>query len=189
MMKSLRLQQGVTLIELMVALIVLAIGIVIAGPGLTTFSGSSKLESQSREIQNALVFARSEAIRLNQNVLFCHSVDSLVCSAPPVSGWRGWLVIPAAAAIGAETGPVLRANLFSDSAVKVSSGSVLAGAQHVLRFNSQGLIRIFGNNTPLSDSIRLCIADLSLQPNQYEVRFNSGGRLQQITTDTDGICL
>lgn len=188
-MNPIQQQSGVTLIELMVALVVLTIGIVIAGPGFSTFSGSSKLEAQSREIQNALVFARSEAIRLNQNVLFCHSADSLVCSAPPSSGWKGWLVIPAAAAIGSETGPVLRANLFSDSSVKVSSGTALASAQHALRFNSQGLIRIFGNNTPLSDSINICIADVSLQPNQYEVRFNSGGRLQQITTDTDGICL
>lgn len=189
MMKSLRLQQGVTLIELMVALVVLTIGIVIAGPGLSSFTGSSKLESQSREIQNALMFARSEAIRLNQNVLFCHSADSLVCSAPPSSGWKGWLVIPAAAAIGSETGPVLRANLFSDSAIKVSSGTVLASSQHALRFNSQGLIRVFGNNTPLSDSINLCIADASLKPNRYQVQFNSGGRLQQITTDTNGSCL
>lgn len=188
-MNPIQRHAGVTLIELMVALIVLAIGIVIAGPGLTNFSGSSKLEAQSREIQNALVFARSEAIRLNQNVLFCHSADSLVCSTPPVTGWMGWLVVPAAVAIGSETGPVLRANLFSDSTVKVSSGSVLASAQHALLFNSQGLIRMFGNNTPLNDSINLCIADLSLQPNQYEVRFNSGGRLQQITTDTDGVCL
>lgn len=188
MMKSLRLQQGVTLIELMVALVVLTIGIVIAGPGLSSFGGSSKLESQSREIQNALMFARSEAIRLNQNVLFCHSADSLVCSAPPSAGWSGWLVIPAGTAIGAETGPVLRANQFSDTTVKVSSGSVLASAQHALRFNSQGLIRIFGNNTPLSDSINLCIPDASLKPNLYEVRFNSGGRLRQIVTDTDGGC-
>lgn len=180
---------GVTLIELMVALVVLTIGILVAGPGLATFGGSGKLEAQSREIQSALAFAKSEAIRLNRNVLFCHSADSLVCSVPPASGWIGWLVIPAGTSFGAETGPVLRANTFSDSAVKVSSGTVLASAQHALRFNSQGLIRYFGNNTPMSDSIKVCIANASLKPNQYEVRFNSGGRLQQVTTDTSGSCL
>jgi hypothetical protein len=83
----------------------------------------------------------------------------------------------------------LRANQFSDSAIKVGSGTVLASSQHALRFNSQGLIRVFGNNTPLSDSINLCIADASLKPNQYQVQFNSGGRLQQITSDTNGSCL
>lgn len=180
---------GVTLIELMVALLILSIGLIIAGPGFSTLGGSSKLESQSREIQNALVFARTEAIRLNQNVLFCHSSDSLVCSAPPASGWSGWLIRAAGAAIGAETGPVLRAQLFSDSSVMISSGTLLAGAQHAVRFNSQGLIRVFGNNTPLSDSIRLCIAQAALNPNLYEVRFNSGGRLQQVSQNTNGSCV
>ncbi len=188
-MKSAHQVQGVTLIELLVAIVVLSIGIIVAGPGFSTIGGGSKLESQSREIQNALVFARTEAIRLNQNVLFCHSSDSQVCSAPPASGWRGWLIRAAGAAIGAETGPVLRAQQFSDSSVTISSGSLLAGAQHVIRFNSQGLIRVFGNNTPLSDSIRLCIAQSALNPNLYEVRFNSGGRLRQVTQNTNGSCL
>ncbi len=188
-MKSLHREAGVTLVELMVALLVLAIGLVIAGPGFTTLGGSSKLEAQSREIQNALVFARSEAIRLNRNVLFCHSSNRLVCSTPPSTGWKGWLVIPAAAAIGSETGPVLRANLFSDETVVVASGTTLASSQHVIRFNSQGLLRVFGNNTPLSDSINVCIANAALKPNMYQIWFNSGGRLRQVTLDTSGSCL
>ncbi len=187
-MKSAHQVQGVTLIELLVAIVVLSIGIIVAGPGFSTIGGSSKLESQSREIQNALVFARTEAIRLNQNVVFCHSSDSQVCSAPPTSGWSGWLIRAAGAAIGAETGPVLRAQPFTSTTVTISSGEVLTSAQHVIRFNSQGLIREFGNNTPLSDMIRICIADRSLDPNMYEVRFSSGGRLQQVTQNTDGDC-
>lgn len=187
-MKSAHQMAGVTLVELLVALLIFSLGLVMMGPGLSSIGGGNKLESQSRELQNALVFARTEAIRLNQNVLFCHSSDSSVCSAPPASGWRGWLIRAAGPTIGAESGPVLRAQLFNDSSVVVSSGTLLANAQHALRFNSQGLIRVFGANTPLTDYIQLCIAQAALKPNLYQVQFNSGGRLQQVRKDNNGSC-
>lgn len=188
-MKSPRLACGVTLIELLVVMVLLTIGLMLASPGFSVIGGSARLETHSREIQNALVFARSEAIRLNRNVLFCHSSDGQVCSEPPSAGWRGWLVRAGGAAIGSETGPVLRAQQLNDDLVVIHSGPALAGAQHVLRFNSQGLIRMFANNTPLSDAIRACIADTTMNPNVYEVQFNSGGRLQQVTSNSDGVCL
>lgn len=187
-MKSPRLTFGITLIELLVALAVLTVGLLLVTPGFSTISGNTRLETQSREIQNALVFARSEAIRLNRNVVFCNTSDGQICSEPPTTGWEGWLVRAAGVTVGAETGPVLRTQSLKDSSARVDSGPVLATAQHVLRFNSQGLIRVFGNNTPLSDVIRICIPDASLNPNLFEVRFNSGGRLQQVSSDTDGEC-
>lgn len=187
-MISLHKQSGITLIELLVAMMVLLIGLMLASPNFSIIGSSTRLQTQSSGIQSALTFARSEAIRMNGNILFCHSQDGLVCSAPPAAGWVGWLVRAAGTTIGAETGPVLRAHQFNDSSVKITSSSALASAQHVLRFNSQGLIRQFGNNTPLSDSIRICIADSSLNPNLYLVHFNSGGRLRQEMQNTTGVC-
>ncbi len=187
-MKSLRQASGITLIELLVTMMVLSIGILLASPNFSAIGGGARLETHSREIQSALLFARSEAIRLNRNVVFCHTQDGQVCSTPPSSGWQGWLVRAAGATIGTETGPVLRSHLFSDTVVIIRSNTALASAQNVLRFNSQGLIRMFDSNTPLSDSIRICIADTSLNPNLVEVHFNSGGRLRQTSTDTDGVC-
>lgn len=187
-MQSPRLTSGITLIELLVTLAVLTVGLLLVSPSFSTISGNTRLETQSREIQNALVFARSEAIRLNSSVVFCNTADGQICSEPPTTGWEGWLVRAAGAAVGAETGPVLRTQSLKNSTASVYSGPALADAQHVLRFNPQGLIRMFGNNTPLSDAIRICIPDTGLSPNLFEVRFNSGGRLQQVSSDTDGEC-
>lgn len=181
-------QQGVTLIELLVAMIVIGIGLALMIPAVSVIGATGKLDVQSREIQNALAYARSEAIRLNTNVLFCHTSNGQVCSAPGDDGWQGWLVRAAGAAVGAETGPVLRTGTLVDPQLVVTSGAVLQGAQHALRFNPQGLIRAFGANTPLSDQIRICIP-VSVNPNIYLVNFNSGGRLRVTTANGDGSCV
>jgi len=179
---------GVTLLELMVAVAILAIGAVLASASFGSFSASSRLSSATSELQSALQYARSEAIRLNTAVVFCHSSDGQSCSAPTATYWQGWLIRAAGASVGAETGPVLRANSWIDEQVKLSSGASLTSAGHAIRFNSLGLIRTFTSNAPLSGQLKACIADAAVKPNLYQLNFSSAGLTEVLRIDSGGIC-
>ncbi len=181
-------QQGFNLVELLVTVTLLGIGLALAVPAFTSLTKKDQLTSQSSEIRTALNYARNEAIRLNDNVVFCHSSDLLVCSAPSNTGWQGWIIIRAGNSIGAEVGTVLRNGLIDRSTLKVSSNGVLTSAQHVIRYNSQGLARYFGNNAPLSAQIDVCIASSEVAENLYSVTFNSGGRSEVVKVNNFGVC-
>ena len=183
-----RFNDGFSLMELMVAISVLAITLAIAVPSFSGVIGNSKLRSQANEIQAALTYARTEAIRLNQSVVFCHSNNGTNCTIPPASGWEGWLVSAAGAAIATPVVPALRSGIFDTAPMRISSGVNLTIASHVIRFTPQGLARGFANNTPLSDFIRVCLAQSSVDPNTRDIQFNSGGRSRIVASDNAGIC-
>ncbi len=186
--QHLKQQLGFTLTELLITVAILGIGLAVAIPAFTSLTKKDKLQSQSSEIQTALNYARNEAIRLNDNVVFCHSANQLVCSAPTSAGWEGWIIRRAGASIGTETGDVLRKGTIDRTILKVSSNATLSSALHTIRYNSQGLARLFANNTPLSAQIEVCIASSEVQENLYSVRFNSGGRSEVVKVNNAGVC-
>jgi type IV fimbrial biogenesis protein FimT len=186
--QSLFKRRGFNLVELLIAMVVLGITISVVVPSFKGLTNSSRLSSQASEIQTALNYARNEAIRLNSNVLFCHSANGMVCSAPSSSGWSGWIIRQAGVSIGGETGTVLRKGTIDPTKIKVTSDSVLTTATHAVRFNPQGLARYFANNTPLSAKIEVCIEQTGAVENLYSVRFNSGGRSEVVKINNGGSC-
>ena len=82
---------GFTLVELLVSVAIAAILISIAAPSYVALTNPNRLATQANDILGGLMIARSEAIRLNQRVVFCRSDDGSTCSAA-TDGWRGWLV-------------------------------------------------------------------------------------------------
>ena len=82
-------QQGFTLIELMVAIAVLAIMLAI---GLPSFQGSlrsNRVATSTNDMLAALSLARTEAIRNTRGSAVCASADGLACDGE----WdQGWLV-------------------------------------------------------------------------------------------------
>ncbi len=83
--------KGFTLIELMVALAVLAILTGLAAPSFLGMMRDNRLVAQTNEFLGALHLARSEAVKRNRAVVVCKSADGETCDTS--TQWHeGWLV-------------------------------------------------------------------------------------------------
>lgn len=82
---------GFTLIELMVAIAILAILLGIAVPSFSDATLGSKLSSYANNFVASVNLARSEAIKRNTTVTLCASGDGSSCATS--GGWeQGWIV-------------------------------------------------------------------------------------------------
>lgn len=81
--------RGVTLIELMITVAVLAVGLSLAAPSFTQQIGNYRLRTASESIINGLNYARAEAVRRNSPVSFTLAAGG--------SGWTVAQVSPATA--------------------------------------------------------------------------------------------
>ncbi len=81
---------GFTLIELMIALVIIAILMVIGLPSMSEFIKNERLTSQINSLNSYLQYARSEAITRHSQVIVCASSSGSSCSG---GDWQdGWLV-------------------------------------------------------------------------------------------------
>ena len=85
--------RGVTLIELMVTLSILAILIMVAAPGVSQFIVSNRLTGQSNLLLGDLMRARSEAASRHTSISVCAAASSTTCAAVNATSWSdGWIV-------------------------------------------------------------------------------------------------
>jgi type IV fimbrial biogenesis protein FimT len=83
--------QGMTLIELLIAMLVLAILMSIAVPSFREFAADSRTSAVTSDLVTALSLARSEALRRANLVIACASTDLAGCSG--ANDWSpGWIV-------------------------------------------------------------------------------------------------
>lgn len=80
-------QSGFTLIELLVTITVASILATIAIPSFKLTFQNNRLVSQANDILGAMIYARSEAVALNQTVSVCASSDGVNCGTAWASGW------------------------------------------------------------------------------------------------------
>lgn len=89
---KLRYSHGFTLIELMVAVAVMAILVSAAVPSFTSVFNGNRLTGIANELAASLQSARMEALRRGQRVVVCSSADGASCVATPATdSWPGWL--------------------------------------------------------------------------------------------------
>ena len=85
--------RGVTVVELVVALAVVAILTVIAVPSMRDFINENRSRSTMNQLVADLNFARVEAIKRNARVLICPRVAGASTCATVTTAWiNGWLV-------------------------------------------------------------------------------------------------
>lgn len=90
---SWQIQQGFTLVELMVTIAVMAILLMIAVPSFNDATLGSKLGSYANNLVAGAHLARSEAIKRNRAVTLCVSSNGTDCAT---GGWeQGWIVLTA----------------------------------------------------------------------------------------------
>ena len=85
------LNGGFSLIELLLALSVMAILVAVAIPAYSNMLTNHRLATQSNTFLGTLHFARSEAIKRNGRVVVCKSLTGEACAAS--GNWQqGWIV-------------------------------------------------------------------------------------------------
>lgn len=83
---------GVTLIELMIAIVILAVLLGIGVPAFRDASLGSKLSSSATNLVASVQLARSEAIKRNRPMTLCSSTDGATCAGS--GDWEtGWVVL------------------------------------------------------------------------------------------------
>ena len=84
---------GFTLIELVVTLVVVAILITIGIPSFEDFIKSNNIRANANTLLTDLHLARSEAVKRNGPVRICKSANMIACTTN--GGWeQGWIIFP-----------------------------------------------------------------------------------------------
>ncbi|MGH8608493.1 MAG: GspH/FimT family pseudopilin [Gammaproteobacteria bacterium] len=106
---------GFTLIELMVAVAVLAIALGAGVPSMSEFIQNSRLAAHTNDLLASLHLARTEAIKRNARVTLCPSTNAATCAAPGTGWGMGWMVFADAAPFCVRANPIDPAEVVLDS--------------------------------------------------------------------------
>lgn len=164
---------GLSLIELMIAMALVAIVLGLGVPAFSSTLAGHRLNTVGNDLAAAAQMARSEAVKRNRSITLCRTVSpaDTACIAPPVPDdrWAHWIVFDTAST-------VLRQGSAADSGntrVRSSYGN------HSVAFASSGL--------PLTNgSITVCTPDRQ-SDNQRVINIGPGSRIA-VTRNTGG-CL
>lgn len=140
-----QLQAGLTLIELMVVIAMVAIVLAIGIPEYQNFTRSNTLLAEVHTLKGDIALARSEATTTGSNVVICPSNDP-TSTNPSCSGtnqWNtGWIILAASSANSCSAGngvPFKIQETFSSKNTVVFSPSGNNAAPTSLCFNRNGL--------------------------------------------------
>ncbi|MBV2129448.1 GspH/FimT family pseudopilin [Arsukibacterium indicum] len=172
--------RGFTVIELMVTVAVLTIVLTVAVPSFANLVNGNRLNAQANLLLAGIEYAKTEAVKSNATVTFCHSANGSSCSAAPAAGWQGWIVGLAANPSGIEAGSVMRAGTLESPQLVILASESLSDADDQIRITPQGLLRT-GNRLPLQATLRVCHPTSSINPNSRNLRIRSGGQLAVIS--------
>jgi type IV fimbrial biogenesis protein FimT len=158
---------GVTLIELMFAIAILAILVTVAVPSFRDASLTSRLSSISNDLLASIQVARSESIKSNSVTTLCTSDDGTTCAGS--GDWeQGWIILD-------KDGVVIQSHAALPNGYKVAEAS----ATEVLLFEPIGV-------GATAASFTVCRDDPV--GNQERIVTVTATGMASVTRTTDGAC-
>jgi type IV fimbrial biogenesis protein FimT len=149
-------QQGFTLYELMITVMVVAVVLTFGIPNLTAFTQNSRMTATANDLHAAFQMARSEAARERTNITICASADPMGAGSDCDGTWdQGYIVFIDDDGNRARAGAnetVLRAHPAADSGVMLR----IANNASYFMYASTGLGRLDTGGNPAVSQIVVC---------------------------------
>jgi type IV fimbrial biogenesis protein FimT len=176
-MRKFKRQRGVTLIELLVTLSILAILLAIAAPSFMTVIQDNRRATQLNDFVTALNYARSEAVKRGDQVSVCRSANGTACAA--AGGWdQGYIVFT-------DTNNNRTVNAGVDTVLRVfealTGGNTLTSTRFSITFAANSFSMNYNGTWTLCDSRGAGAARAVVLSNQ--------GRVRTDTVDVNGNAL
>ncbi len=130
---------GFTLVEMMVALVVLAVLIVISAPGFSDLIKNNRMLSQVYAMRAALNGARSEALAQRNFVTLCRSDDGATCSSGDWNtGFIAFVDDNGDGAVDDPNEPLFLSKVIDQDQLQISYTYVGGGSGNWVQFDSRG---------------------------------------------------
>lgn len=163
---------GFTLIEVMIVVIILGVVLALAIPSYTGAVNGSRLTGTANELLASLKQARAEAIRRNQRVVVCPSVNGTSCA----TNWsQGWLVFEDANRDDAVSGGEEVISVATPTAGTQVLPSPAISGTHRIRYSPDGFARE-ANRALLNARFSVCRPVSQPADNVRDVTLTSGSR-------------
>ena len=151
--------RGLTLIELMVTISILAILMALAVPSFQSMIASSNLATATNDLANTLAQARSNAIRRGGRVTVCKSANGTQCATS--GDWeQGWIVFnditKSGTSANVDTGETI-----TFVAPALARGIVIKGNLNYISYASDGQTKLM-NGGFQGGKLRVCSTNSSL---------------------------
>ena len=174
---------GFTLIELIVAIAVLAVMIALAVPSFTSLINGNRLTANSNELVASLQLAKMESLRRNLRVAVCESADGASCTDG--DEWSQWITIADADRNGAYD-QVLRVSV-AEQAVEVRAAEAISDNGNRIEFRADGMARD-GDGALLDALVSVCLPTTQPAENERLVEVAFGSRINSRRSDAGGAC-
>jgi len=178
------LQRGLTLVELMITVAVLAILTALATPSFSSLIQSSRLTTTANELLTTLQLARSEAVRRNVRVVVCASSNGSSCSGSSTwsAGWIAFKDSDSDAAV--DTGETVLASAAGTDPLQVRASANVGSA---VTFRADG-IAYRSNGALLAGRLAVCATTNDPAENVRDVVIASGSRITISRRNANGNC-
>lgn len=180
-------QNGFSIVELMVTLVVLGIIAAAASPGFISIVNNNRLASSGNELNATLQSARMEATRRGVRVVVCPSNNGTACTTG--ARWRGWISFEDSDGDAALDGgeKVLRSHVLTEPLELWSSTNVSAESRIVFRHD--GFAYNKDRSELMAANLRTCIRTSNPAMNARDVSLAAGGRVAVTPIDAGGECV